>query len=140
MALLHLDTSALVKLVVAEPESGALAAFLDHHADAVVCTSVVGRVELLRAAARRSPAVLAAAEEVLAACALLPITGEVVEAGVAVQPADVRTLDALHLATALGLADGLTAFVAYDRRLVTAAQALALPVASPGAAPPSVGG
>ena len=52
MALLHLDTSALVKLVVAEPESGALAAFLDHHADAVVCTSVVGRVELRVAVAR----------------------------------------------------------------------------------------
>lgn len=131
MSVLYLDTSALVKLVVEEPESAALAKFLDDQPDAVLCTSVVGEVELHRAAARHSAAAERAALTVLAQVGVLPLSREISWAASSLQPTGLRTLDALHIATAASMGSDLRALVAYELRLFEAAVEMDLPVASP---------
>jgi predicted nucleic acid-binding protein len=129
---LYLDTSALVKLVVEEPESADLAAWLDERPDEVLCTSVIGRVELLRAARRRGPETTPAASQLLAEIALVPVDHLVLDLATALEPAALRTLDALHLASASSLGDAVTAVVAYDERLLRAADLIGISTASPG--------
>jgi predicted nucleic acid-binding protein len=129
---LYLDTSALVKLVVEEPESADLAAWLDERPDEVLCTSVIGRVELLRVARRRGPETTPAASQLLAEIALVPVDHLVLDLATALEPAALRTLDALHLASASSLGDAVTAVVAYDERLLRAADLIGISTASPG--------
>jgi predicted nucleic acid-binding protein len=129
---LYLDTSALVKLVVEEPESADLAAWLDERPDEVLCTSVIGRVELLRVARRRGPETTPAASQLLAEIALVPVDHLVLDLATALEPAALRTLDALHLASASSLGDAVTAVVAYDERLLRAADLIGINTASPG--------
>jgi predicted nucleic acid-binding protein len=129
---LYLDTAALVKLVVEEPESADLAAWLDERPDEVLCTSVIGRVELLRAARRRGPETTPAASQLLAEIALVPVDHLVLDLATALEPAALRTLDALHLASASSLGDAVTAVVAYDERLLRAADLIGINTASPG--------
>lgn len=129
----YLDASALVKLVIAEPESEALIAFL-READAPI-TSEIARVEVARAARRASDAleIHERAERVMSAVALLRTHDGVLESACWIDPPTLRTLDALHLAAARSLGEDLSVFVAYDTRLVEAARAAGLNVASPGA-------
>jgi predicted nucleic acid-binding protein len=129
---LYLDTSALVKLVVEEPESADLAAWLDERPDEVLCTSVIGRVELLRVARRRGPETTPAASQLLAEIALVPVDHLVLDLATALEPAALRTLDALHLASASSLGDAVTAVVAYDELLLRAADLIGISTASPG--------
>jgi hypothetical protein len=127
----YLDASALVKLVAPEAETAPLVAYLAERPSQA--TSVVGLVEVRRAAARR-PGV--AAERVEAVCsriATISLDPAVAGAAGSVQPPALRTLDAIHCASAAALADDLEAFVTYDHRLAEAAVALGLPTASPGA-------
>lgn len=124
----YLDTSALVKLVFAEDESAALDEFV---ASNDVATSALSRVELRRVALRFSPAQLPSCEELLASCFQVLLTpGLLDRAGIA-QPVSLRSLDAIHLTSALTLDADLEAFVAYDVRLLTAAKKAGLPVAAP---------
>jgi uncharacterized protein len=128
--LLYLDSSALVKLVVEEPESRALAEFVDDAGDAV--SSVVAAIEVPRAARRTGVAeVQARAERVVARLGLLELDEDVVKRSATLDPPGLRTLDAIHLASALSISTGLDAFVAYDERLLSAASASGLNVASP---------
>jgi predicted nucleic acid-binding protein len=128
----YLDTSALVKLVIAEPESGALRGWLEHSATGLhLATSTLGRVELVRAAGRHSAGAVRIAEEVMSGISLVTLTPEVLADAATLTPAALRTLDAIHLATALRLGGALTAFVAYDGRLNLAAEAAGLPVVTP---------
>ncbi|HET7398153.1 MAG TPA: type II toxin-antitoxin system VapC family toxin [Intrasporangium sp.] len=131
MSLTYLDTSALVKLVVAEPESDALASWLDERAHDLLCTSVIGKVELLCAARRRGPQTLAAATTMVAELALVPADAIVLELAATIDPAGLRTLDALHLASAAGLGADLAHLVAYDTALVASAETLGLHPVSP---------
>lgn len=131
MSAIYLDTSALVKLVVDEPESAALADWLDDRPDDVLCSSAVSRVELLRAARRRSPATVPATVALLCELALVPVDSPVLELAAEIGPPGLRTLDALHLASAAGLGPDLSAFVAYDGRLIEGAALLQLPAISP---------
>lgn len=131
MSLVYLDTSALVKLVVDEPESTALAAWVDDRPDDVLCTSALSRVELVRSARRRSPATVASAIALLAELALLPLDGPVLDLAAELDPSGLRTLDALQLAAAATLRHDLGWFVAYDTRLLEAAEQLGLPTAAP---------
>ena len=127
MAGVFLDSSALVKLVVPEPETDALIAFLgDPHAPVVI--SEVATTEVTRAARR----VGADASVALAECDVVLLRSEHLLAAARIDPPGLRTLDAIHLVTAMGIADRLDVFVAYDRRLLDAAKALGLAVASPG--------
>ena len=130
---LYLDTSALTKLVVAEAESNSLRAWLSE-ADSHLVTSVIGSIELHRCAARVSQAAVSTATLLLARIDILDLTAAVVVVASTLPPPQVRTLDALHIASAGALAD-LEALVTYDGRMQAAAQNYGLAVESPGAAP-----
>lgn len=127
----YLDTSALVKVVAPEVESGALLIYLADHPEQA--TSIVAHIELRRAARRRPGVDPRRVDEVLDRPAAIALTTSLVDEAAAIDPASLRTLDAIHLASAGLLGSDLEAIVTYDRRLADAAQALGLPVASPGA-------
>lgn len=129
--LTYLDASALVKLVVAEPETDALRAFLETRPLRV--TSVLAAVEVPRAARRVSHRadVHRRADAVVAGMTLLSFDEPVRRRAAALRPGALRTLDAIHLASALSLGKDLEVFLAYDRRLAEAARAARVRVASP---------
>ena len=129
-SLLYLDSSALVKLVVAEPETSALMEFLKQWPHRV--SSVLARVEVLRAVKRMGarPAVRRRAARVLARLALVRIDDPVLAMAARFAPPELRTLDAIHLATARSL-DDLAGVVSYDARLGRAAARARLRVWSP---------
>ncbi|MDQ3662894.1 MAG: type II toxin-antitoxin system VapC family toxin [Actinomycetota bacterium] len=128
---LYLDSSAIVKLVLPEAETKALAARLRH--DPEVISSALARVEVLRALKRiRAPAtVRRQAERVLVRIALVRVDDAVLDAAAALDPAELRALDAVHLATALSLGERLAGLVTYDSRLLDAASRAGLPVLTP---------
>lgn len=128
--MIYLDSSALVKLLREEPESAALRRYLSGHPQRA--SSALARVEVFRALNRENalPALHRPAEQMLGSLALLPLDEPVLEEAASLLPRTLRTLDALHLATALSL-DGLDALVTYDGRLGTASAAAGLRVASP---------
>lgn len=130
--MIYADSSALMKVVRTEQESADLADWLAERPEQSVVTSELGRVEVLRAARRAGEAALGEARAVLADVDLVPLNRAVQDLACDVGGATLRTLDALHLASALLLAEALQVFVAYDVRLVEAARNLGLPVASPG--------
>lgn len=115
----YLDTSALAKLVVAEPESPALHVWATTPGRALVSCDLA-RTELLRAVRRTDPALALPARAVLDVLVLLRVTPAVVEEAARLEPPALRTLDALHLAAALTLGDDLEAVVTYDERLAEA--------------------
>lgn len=128
--MLYLDTSALLKLCHHEVESGALQKWLGNdHGDWV--TSVLTEVELTRAVARARPSALSRVPNVLAQCDRLEIDEGVRADAASLTPTELRSLDALHLATALQVAADLVAFVTYDKRLAEHAEVAGLPVAAP---------
>ncbi|MBM4440552.1 MAG: type II toxin-antitoxin system VapC family toxin [Candidatus Rokubacteria bacterium] len=131
MTLVYLDASAIVKLVVAEPESAALIDRLrewPQRASSALSITEVPRA--LRRAGFTAPATRRA-RAVLARVALVEIDRTILTAAAALNPAGLRTLDAIHLATALSLRADLAAFVTYDRRLGAAAELADLEVSAP---------
>jgi len=127
----YLDASALVKLVVREPESVALMEFLREHPDRVSSALALAEVPRALRRARFGAAERRRAREVLARVALVDIDRRALAAAAAIEPPTVRTLDAIHLATALALREDLAALVTYDRRLAVAAERADLPVQAP---------
>lgn len=127
---IYLDASAIAKLVNPEKESASLRRYLD--SDLPRTSSAIAMVEVLRAAKRHeSPELLLAAREALARLALVDLDEELLEAAGLLE-APLRTLDAIHLATALAMSPALEAFVTYDRRLLDAARAAGLVAVAPG--------
>lgn len=131
MSVVYLDASALVKLVVREPESVALMEFLREHPDRVSSALALAEVPRALRRARFGAAERRRAREVLARVALVDIDRRALTAAAAIEPPTVRTLDAIHLATALALREDLAALVTYDRRLAVAAERADLPVQAP---------
>ena len=125
----YLDTSAGVKLVVAESQSPALRSWLAGKTE--VLSSALFRTELLRAVRREAPQAVARARAVIAGTMLLAIDDEVLELAARLDPLTLRTLDAIHLASAIRLGSDLDMLVTYDRRMIVAAQQLGLPAISP---------
>ena len=125
----YLDASAAVKLIVREAESDALESWLRPHD--VLTSSALLRTELLRAIRRGAPRRIAEARAALAAFTLRAVDDEILDAAGDIGPSSIRSLDAIHLATALRLATALDAIVTYDRRMIEGAVLLGLPVASP---------
>lgn len=118
----YLDTSALVKLVVAEQESEALLSWInDTETDWV--SSDLARTELIRAVRRVVPERAVRAREVLESVTLIEVTTQTFEEAARIDPPLLRSLDALHLAVALDLGDDLDALVTYDDQLAEAAAA-----------------
>ena len=130
-SLVYLDSSALVKLVLPEPESRALLEYIATRPDRV--TSAIATVEVVRAACRASddPAVEQRAREVVAGVNLLTLHDELLDEAAKVFPRRLRALDALHLATALRLGGDLEAMVAYDAALAEAARNAGIRVVAP---------
>lgn len=123
-----------MKLVLDEAETSALRVWLGDRAEEPHVTSALGRVEVLRAGHRAGERALTAARALVRDLDLVPLDRAVQDLAGELGDPLLRTLDALHLASALILGDALTAFVAYDRRLVSAAVAAGLVTAAPGAA------
>ncbi|HVX21158.1 MAG TPA: type II toxin-antitoxin system VapC family toxin [Acidimicrobiales bacterium] len=126
----YLDASALTKLVVAEPETAALRGWLDSAERLPVASGLV-RTELLRAVRRFLPERLALARAVLDAVTLLRIATPVLDEAGRLDPPGLRSLDAVHLATALDLGDDLEGLVTYDDRLADAAGQYGIRVVAP---------
>ena len=126
----YLDSSALAKLVIREPESHALRTFLKRAQ--LMVTSAISETELRRAVTRVAPTAHDAAPRVLSVVAQMEVSRDVLAAAARVKPAQLRTLDAIHLATALEIATELDTFITYDGKLSDAAQAAGLQVTQPG--------
>lgn len=129
--MIYLDSSALVKLAVEEAETKALTTWLRRRSRTPRLTSDLARVEVPRAVMRSTPTALLHAHQVVARLATVVMSGPLLDSAAALQPVGLRSLDAVHLASALALEPHLTAFVAYDHRLVDAASEIGLPVHSP---------
>ena len=127
--LLYLDSSAIVKLVVPEPETKALRDLLRTWPERV--SSVIARIEVERVARRIGGGTVRRARTVLSRVALVELDDELVHAAAAVESTDLRTLDAIHVATALSLGEDLGAMCAYDARLADAAAAAGAKVVAP---------
>ena len=127
--MVYLDSSALVKLVVRERESTALRRFLREEPDRLSCA--LARTEVLRAVRVEGAAAIERARRVLRGIHLIRLDDALLEAAGLLDPAIVRSLDAVHLAAAQQVAADLTALVTYDRRMAEAAVVLGFPVVSP---------
>ena len=126
----YLDSSAFVKLVSTERESRALRTFLTRHRARNVSSALI-RTEALRAVRHRGPEVLAQTRAALRRVDLVAVSDGILDAAGALEPRVLRTLDAIHLATALALGDDLDVVLTYDARMAEAAGLLGLQVASP---------
>jgi predicted nucleic acid-binding protein len=129
--MLYLDSSAIVKLIAPEPETAALVEMLRTDSEAI--SSALARVEVLRAVRRvgSSPERTSRAQEVLDRIALVPIDDDILHDAARLAPRGLRTLDAIHLATALMLSPDLESVITYDTRLSDAAVEAGLAAAAP---------
>ncbi len=130
MSALYLDSSAFVKLVVEEAESATLRTFLTGR-DSRRVSSALLRTETLRAVRHLGPDALATAREGLRRVDLIGMDDRILDAAGTLEPQVLRTLDAIHLATALAVGDDLEAIVTYDQRMVDAARLIGLTTATP---------
>jgi predicted nucleic acid-binding protein len=129
--MIYLDSSALLKLLFEESESAALASWIAERHDSPMVSSELAKVEVVRASRRLDTAVVAAARALVSQLDLIPLSGGLIEEATDVGESLLRTLDAIHLASALSIRNELTAFVAYDSRLLTAAEAAGIEATSP---------
>jgi uncharacterized protein len=134
---IYLDTSALVKLIRIEVESDALGDWLDERTDTRWITSALAEVELPRAIRAVAPEGLSAVPAVLARLDQFEIDSVIRSTAAAYPNPTLRSLDAIHLATAQTASSTapLTALVTYDSRLGVAADALGMTVVAPGDTP-----
>ena len=131
MSLYYADTSAVIKLLVEESHSKAFAAFYDAHADAEWVSSALLRIELTRAVTRAMPVLLPDAHDLLLAFSFVAIDDDIVEGAMNEPDRGLRSLDAIHLATARVLGEDLDSIVSYDDRLLKAATDAGLATSSP---------
>ena len=126
----YVDTSAFLKLVVAEAHSPAMRRWAEQQAGSIFSSDLL-RAEALRAARRHSPAALKRTRQWLQAVTLVTITSYVYDSAAFIEPATLRTLDSLHLAAALAAGDDLEGIVTYDDRLTHASDLQGLAVLAP---------
>lgn len=127
--MIYVDTSALLKLVKPESGSEALATYLHDETDLV--SSALLAVEARRGVLRNAPERLPRLDLLLDRVDTVEISAPVLESASRLPDPLLRTLDAIHLATALLLGDELDALLTYDVRLAEAARALGLATAAP---------
>ena len=125
----YLDSSAIVKLAVAEQESAALRVYLRRRRPLV--SSALARTEVGRALAPYGPAALSRGAQALARVDLVGVSDRVLDAAARLLPADLRSLEAIHLATAQRLGVSLARVVTYDERMFAAAEAMGWTVVAP---------
>ena len=130
MSALYLDASAFVKVVIEETETAAVRAFLANRGVRRVSSALL-RTESLRAVRHLGPDALATVREGLRRVDLIGIDDRVLDAAGTLEPQVLRTLDAIHLATAMAVGDDLEAIVTYDEGMVDAARLMGLSTATP---------
>nr|WP_205864085.1 type II toxin-antitoxin system VapC family toxin [Planosporangium mesophilum] len=135
---IYLDSAAVVKLVRQEEHSGELVDWLNAHQGVALVSSALVEVEVPRALRRSAPQSLVGVPAAIGRLFRLEIDATIRATAAAFPQPTLRSLDAIHLATAQVLANEsgatLTAFVTYDQRLLASAEAAGLPTASPGQA------
>jgi len=126
----YLDTSAFMKLITPEAETQALRRYLVSRSLRI--SSALLRTEALRAAMRVSQEHVAKVRRQLRTVALVDVSRDLLDQAGGLPPADLRSLDAIHIASALSLGDDLGDLVTYDSRMSAAALAYGLNSVSPG--------
>jgi uncharacterized protein len=128
--MIYLDSSALLKLVIAEKESLPLLRFLKREpSERVSCA--LARTEVLRATRSHGAAALERARALLQTLQLVQLGDALLDAAGMLEPLKMRSLDAIHLAAAALVAPEMTALVTYDKRMAEGAALLGFPVVSP---------
>lgn len=127
-SLTYVDSSAIVKLVVEEPETRAL---MRHLEGSRCVVSALARTEVVRAVLHRGEPFVSTAHTILEGFYLMRVSDAVLGAAGVLQPSGVRSLDAIHVATALRQLGEMRELVTYDKRMADAAQAMGMRVASP---------
>ena len=127
--MIYVDSSALVKLVVEEAESESLRDLLATDADQLA--SAIIEVEVVRAMRRVAPELTEKADEVVAQITVIEVSDTIRARAALLEPATLRSLDALHLATAVEIGDALDAVVTYDARMAAASASLGMVVLAP---------
>jgi uncharacterized protein len=126
----YLDTSAAVKLLMTEQESPALRRWLGRRPERA--SAALLRVELARVVRRAGlQRLIPEARKLLAGVHLIRLDEALLDRAADLDPTEVRSLDAIHLAAAASLGGDLAAVVSYDERLLAAAISLGLPTATP---------
>jgi len=128
---IYLDSSALVKLALAEPESAALMGYLAGQPGQDLVSSTLHRTEVLRAIWRSEPGALPRAQRIIRRISVVSLSHDLLDNAATQAPAALGTAAAIHLASALTVKRDLTAFVSYDQALLDAAEAAGLPTARP---------
>lgn len=128
--MIYLDTSAALKLVAPEAETPALELWIAERAGVPRVSSRLLRIEMLRSVTRNAPERMGRANVILSSIVLVSID-DVAPAAEVIGDRTLRSLDAIHLATAHELRTELTAFICYDKRLCDSARALGLHVEAP---------
>jgi uncharacterized protein len=131
VSMYYIDASAALKLLREEAHSKAFAAFYDSRATSVWVSSSLLRIEVMRTVSRALPALLPDAREMLLAFDYIHIDDDIVDAATNEPDRTLRSLDAIHLATARVLGEDLDAIVTYDDRLAAAATEAGFTVACP---------
>ena len=128
---IYLDSSAFVKLFLPEPDSPMLSRFLAARPHRV--SAMLLRTEALRTAVRAmlSPQRMLLVRALLDSVSFIPADLTLSDEAGILRPLDLRSLDAIHLATARSLGANLAALVTYDQRLAGAAAWYGIPVVSP---------
>ena len=129
MAATYLDSSAIVKLAVREPETDALRRHLRRRRTLI--TSALARTEVLRALLPAGEGAMAAGQRVLARLDLVRVNDQVLRGAGVLLPFELRALDTIHLATAGRIGRDLGEIVTYDQRMAFAAQQMGYKVLSP---------
>ena len=127
--MIYVDSSALVKLIIDEAGSSALR---DYTSGRPMTSSSLIVTEVPRAVARANLSRVPTAATLLEHVQKIAIVESVLQSAARLDPPTLRSLDAIHLASALLLGDELEAFVAYDERLLAAASRLGMSIAAPG--------
>ena len=129
--MIYLDASALVKLLFEEAESEALEQWIGARVDVPKVTSELSIIEVLRTCRRVDGSATADGRRVLAGLDLIPVTRTVLEQSAVIGAPALRSLDAIHLASARSAGTAVTTFVTYDERLARAAEEDGLAVIGP---------
>jgi predicted nucleic acid-binding protein len=129
MAATYLDSSAIVKLAVRETESVALRRYLRRRRPLV--SSTLSRTEVLRALLPAGDEAVGAGRKVLTRLDLVRMNNRVLEEAATLRPVEIRSLDAIHLATAGQLGNDLGTLVTYDERMAEAAKHLGYRIVAP---------
>jgi uncharacterized protein len=127
---IYLDASALVTLVTGRPYARELREFLAESPEMPMGTSTVGFIETVRTF-DRVVSYPTAMQELLASFTEILVTDEIRDAA-ASMPGVVRTLDAVHIASAQAIGDALAFLVSYDKRILDIAHSVGIPIAAPG--------